>query len=169
VQLPSGATWPSLSRIGGKYDLSYVFGLTPVFPTNPMTGKQSVLLYEVVTDKKEETRGLTMAQKLAALKLGEVIKPKNLLSGIDQQKAVALNVMMYSSRSGIPLSQMTPTRSISISNSAEILPVLLKPVTLGLDMNLSTLDSRKRFDATGTTSIGKMMDMVQKVLDRLGK
>jgi len=169
VQGVSGVTWPGLTAIAGKYDLTYVFGVKPIYPTNTVNGKDAVLLYELLTDSTETGQGLSMSQKIAETGLADVVQTRTLLTPFDNQRAVAWSVHLYSNGSGIPVSSLKPVKTPAIANLAKVLPALQKPVIIGLDMNLAKLDSKQMFDSTGKSNLGSMMEMAQRVLSILGK
>ncbi len=169
VQGTSAIAWPGLTAIAGKYDLTYAFGTKPIYPTNTVTGREAVLLYELLSERTTEAQGLTMAQKLALLGLGDVIQTRTLLIPVDNQRAVSWSVQLYAGSLGKPVEQIKTVRTPAIANLSEVLPKLQKPVVLGLDMSLAALDARKRFDAKGTASVGSLLEMAQKVLTLLGK
>jgi len=169
VQGASALTWPGLTAISGKYDLSYAFGTKPVYPASPLTGQEAVLLFELIAEKKAEAQGMTMTQKLALLGLGDVIQSRTLLLPVDNQRAVSWSVRLYTGGLGKTVEQIGLVRAPAIANLSDVLPKLQKPVVLGLDMGLAGLDARKRFDVKGTASVGTLLEMAQKVLTLLGK
>jgi hypothetical protein len=169
VQGGSAVTWPGLSAIAGKYDLSHAFGLKPVYPTNTVTGQEAVLLFELLGEQTREGQGLSMAQKLQALGLQEVIATRTLLLPLDNQRAVSWSVHLYARGMGQDIAQMQPVATPVIANLPAILPTLQKPVVMGFDLGLAKLPADRRFDATGTASLGGLMEMAHKVLTLLGR
>lgn len=159
----------ALTTVAGRYDLSKVFGTAPVYPGNTMTGREAVLLFEVVTDRGDETTGMTMAEKIATLGLAEVMPVRSLANALDRQHAVSIAVLIYGERAGIPPARLAPTRNIVISNQSSIDAGLLTYVRTGVDLKMAALDSAGRFDAAATTNVGAMMDMIVAVMDLLGE
>ena len=169
VQGASAVTWPGLVSIAGRYDLTHAFGTKSVYPTNTVSGKEAVLLFEVLSERPGEAQGLSMSQKLALLGLGNVIQARTLLLPVDNQRAVSWAVLLYAQGAGRTVDSLKPVATPAIANLSEVLPALQKPVVSGLDMGLAKLDTRRRFNAAGTSNVGTMLEMAAKVLDMLGR
>lgn len=169
VSISGGASAsPDLGLVAAKYDLSKVFGSVPVYPGNDMTGQQAVLLFEVISGREEETVGLTMAQRLSTLGLGDVIPTRQLASKLEKQRAVSLAVLLYGDQIGVPASKLKTTRNIYIANQTAIDTKLLPYVRLGLDMKFTSLDAARKFDAKGIARVSDVMGMVVKAMNKSG-
>ncbi|NLI39330.1 MAG: hypothetical protein GX384_08315 [Clostridiaceae bacterium] len=157
-----------IGALGSKYDLTKVFGNTTIYPGDPMTGQQAVMLYAVITGRENELTGLTPNQKVIALGIGDVLGVKELTGYMENQSSVSLAVMLYCEKSGIPLSMLQPSKTIVISNAAQISTRLYRYVVLGIDLGLAPLKNYE-FDATGRSTIGQVLDMISKVLEEVGE
>jgi len=63
---------------------------------------------------------------------------------------------------------LQPSKTIVISNAGQINKRLYHYVVLGIDLGIASLDN-SRFDATGRSTIGQVLDMVSKVLEEVGE
>ncbi|NLX63960.1 MAG: hypothetical protein GX022_04185 [Clostridiaceae bacterium] len=156
----------SYSFLSSRYDLTKVFGPGTVYTANPISGEQAVMLYAVVTRRENEITGLTPAQKAAKLGIADVIGRSQLTGYMDNQSSVAMVVKLYCAKANINPDYMKPSRVIFIENGSDINPRLYPYVVLGVDLEFTTLNNN-RFDATGRTTIGNMLDMISKVLEKL--
>jgi len=157
-----------IAVIGKKYDLTKVFGNAAVYTGDPMTGQQAVMLFAVLTGREDELAGLTPNQKVTVLGIGDVIGVKELTGYIDNQSSVSLAVKLYCEKTGIPADMLKPSRTVAISNSDKINSRLYRYVVLGIDLGFVSL-SNNEFDASGRSTIGQVLDMVSKVLEKVGE
>lgn len=165
---PGGSYGDMIWKLGGKYDLSKVFGKTTLYPANPITGQQAVMLYAVIAERDNEMTGLTPSQKISKLGIGDIISAKELTGYMDNQRSTSLAVKLYCEKAGIPLSMLKPTKTITISNASQINSRLYQYVVLGIDLGF-TKTKNNQFDATGRSATGQMLDMISKVLEKLGE
>lgn len=156
----------SYSYLSSRYDLTKVFGQGTIYPANPLSGEQAVMLYAVVTRREGEIIGMTPAQKASKLGIDGIIGRSQLTGYMDNQSSVSMAVKLYCTKAGINPEFMKPSRTISIANGTEITPRLYPYVVLGVDLNLVILNNN-RFEANDRTTIGEMLDMVSKVLEEL--
>ena len=156
----------SYSFLSSRYDLTKVFGQGTIYPANPITGEQAVMLYAVVTRREGEITGMTPVQKASKLGIGDVIGRSQLTGYMDNQSSVSMAVKLYCTKANINPDFMKPSRVIFIENGTDINSRLYPYVALGVDLELTTLNNN-RFDANGRTTIGNMLDMVSKVLEKL--
>ena len=166
---PDPSVGGSISKISRIYDLSKVFGAGTIYPDNPIKGDQAIMLFAVLTRQENEVIGQTPAKKASVLGISNIITPKQLNGYMDNQTSVSIAVELYCTKAGIKTSFMNPTRIINIANISEIRPQLYKHVMLGIDLELAELSQNLTFDAEGRTSIGMMLDMVSKVLEKFGE
>ena len=156
----------SYSFLSSRYDLTKVFGQGTIYPANPISGEQAVMLYAVVTRREGEITGMTPAQKASKLGIGDIIGRSQLTGYMDNQSSVSMAVKLYCTKANINPDFMKPSRVIIIENGSDINSRLYPYVTLGVDMELITLNNN-RFDATERTTIGNMLDMISKALEKL--
>lgn len=156
----------TLSKLNAKYDMTKVFGKGTIYPENPVKGEQAIMLYAVLTRQDGEVTGLTPAKKASYLGIGDIIGTKQISGYMDNQSSVSMAVKLYCRKANIDPALMKPSRSIYITNSSSIETRFYKYVVLGVDLNITTLGANKTFDATGRTSIGSMLDMVSRVLEK---
>ena len=169
VTVSPGSSYETvIDLLGRKYDLTKVFGNTTIYPGNPITGQQAVMLYAVLTGRDNELNGLTPNQKIMVLGIGEIIGTNELSGFVDNQRSVSLAVLLYCEKAGIPASMLQPSRTVVISNADQVNRRLYHYVVLGIDLGFASLDNN-RFDATGRSTIGQVLDMVSKVLEELGE
>lgn len=169
VSVSPGSSYEGvIDVLGRKYDLTKVFGNTTIYPGNPITGQQAVMLYAVLTGRENELTGLTPNQKVMVLGIGEIISVKELTGYMENQGSVSLAVLLYCEKTGIPASMLQPSKTIVISNAGQINKRLYHYVVLGIDLGIASLDN-SRFDATGRSTIGQVLDMVSKVLEEVGE
>ncbi len=158
----------TLSKLSSQYDLSKVFGKGTLYPANPVTGEQAVMLYAVLTRRDGDITGMTPVKKASTLGIGDVMGAKQLNGYVDNQTSVSLAVKLYCSKANINPSLLKPSKTINIANGSLINTSLYKYVVLGVDLNLTTLENKK-FDAVGRTTTGMMLDMMSKALEKFGK
>lgn len=163
---PGGTDNSALAYLSSRYDLSKVFGKGTIYLADPIKGEQAVMLYAVVTERDSELTGLTPMQKVTKLDLGSIIGASELTGYLDNQTSVSLAVRLYCAKMNIDPRYMKPSRTITIVNSNDIKSRLYPFVVLGVDLNIAELNNR-RFDATGRTTIGNMLDMVARILEGL--
>lgn len=163
---PGGTDSSALAYLSSRYDLTKVFGKGTIYLANPIKGEQAVMLYAVVTERDAEIIGLTPMQKVTALDLGGIIGASELTGYLDNQTSVSLAVKLYCAKMNIDPKYMKPSRTITIENSSDIKTRLYPFVVLGVDLNIVELSNR-RFNATGRTTIGNMLDMVARILEGL--
>lgn len=87
---------------------------------------------------------------------------------LDNQSALALSVRLYCAKTGINPAALRPAKTIIITNASQINNRLYNYVAVGIDLGFATLRNNQ-FDATGRSTIGQMLDMVAKVLEKLGE
>ncbi|MGI6084730.1 MAG: hypothetical protein ACOYIF_04720 [Acetivibrionales bacterium] len=162
---PGTSGGDSYSFLTSRYDLTKVFGQGTIYPSNPISGEQAVMLYAVVSGREGEVTGMTPAQKASVLGLDDIIARSRLTGYMDNQSSVSMVVKLYCARANIDPDYMKPSRTIVIENGAEISSRLYPYVVLGVDLNLTTLNNSK-FNANERTTIGAMLDMVSKVLEK---
>jgi hypothetical protein len=162
---PGSPAENNLSMLASRYDLSKVFGKGTINPSNPVTGDQAVMLYAVVNKKDNDITGMTPAQKVSKLGIGDIMTARQLTGYVDNQTSVSLAVRVYCSRANINPVYMKPSRTITITNSNDINSKLYPYVVLGVDLSITSLEN-KRFDAASRTTVGKMLDMVSKALEK---
>lgn len=155
----------TISKLSARYDLTKVFGKGTINPANPVKGDQAVMLYAVLIKRDNEIAGMTPRQQATTLGIGDVVGTKQLTGYMDNQTSVSLAVKLYCTRANISADLLKPTKTIHIANGSEISSNLYRYVTLGVDLNLTTLQNQ-RFDATGRTSIGALLDMMSKALEK---
>lgn len=155
----------SFSFISSRYDLTKVFGQGTIYPSNPISGEQAVMLYAVVTRREGEITGMTPAQKASTLGLDDIIARGRLTGYMDNQSSVSMAVKLYCTKANINPDFMRPSKTIIIENGAEISSRLYPYVVLGVDLNFTALNNNK-FNAGERTTIGVMLDMVSKVLEK---
>lgn len=165
---PGGSYEGAIGVIGTKYDLTKVFGKTTIYPGDPMTGQQAVMLYAVLTGRDNELVGLTLNQKAARLGIGDILGVKELAGYIDNQSSLSLAVRLYCDKLGIPHEMLQPSRTILISNASQISSRLYRYVAVGIDLGFASLKN-SQFDATGRSTVGQVLDMVFKVLEKVGE
>lgn len=169
ISISPGSPYETIIRkLGAKYDLTKVFGNTTIYPGDPLTGQQALVLYAVLTGKESELIGLTPNQKVSVLGIGDVMGVKELTGYMDNQGALALAVRLYCAKLGISPAMLKPTKTIIITNASQINNRLYNDVVVGIDLGFTTL-TNNRFDATGRSTIGQMLDMVSRVLEKLGE
>lgn len=156
----------SISRLSSKYDLTKVFGQGTIYPANPIKGEQAVMLYAVITNQDSKITGMTPVQKASTMGLGDIIGRNQLTGYMDNQSSVSMSVKLYCTKANINPAYMKPSKTITIENGNEINSRLYPYVVLGVDLDITKLNN-KRFDANGRTTIGAMLDMVSKVLEKL--
>lgn len=156
----------SYSFLSSRYDLTKVFGQGTIYPANPISGEQAVMLYAVVTRREGEITGMTPAQKASKLGIGDIIGRSQLTGYMDNQSSVSMAVKLYCTKANINPDFMKPSRAIIIENGSDINSRLYPYVTLGVDMEFIALNNN-RFDATERTTIGNMLDMISKALEKL--
>lgn len=161
--------WPGLAAIAGRFDLTHAFGTRPLDPSRNVSGREAVLLFEVLTETTNEAQGLSMAQKLELLELGDIIQTRALQLPLDNQRALSWNVLLYARGTGRPVEELSPVATPVLANLSAVLPALRESVVLGLDLDLAELDTSRRFNATGVTNLGSMMEMAHRVLNLLGR
>jgi len=166
VPQPGTSGSGSYSFLASRYDLTKVFGPGTIYTANPITGEQAVMLYAVVTRREKEIIGMTPVQKATKLGIADIIGRSQLTGYMDNQSSVSMAVKLYCTKANIDPDYMKTSRIIFIENGSEIKSRLYPYVTLGVDMELITLNNNK-FDATGRTTIGNMLDMISKVLEKL--
>jgi hypothetical protein len=165
---PGGAYGSAVEKLGAKYDLSKAFGKGTLYTANPITGQQAVMLYAVITGRDSEMVGLTPAQRAAALGIGDIVGARELNGYMDNQRSVSLVVKLYCEKAGIPAAMMKPSRTIIITNASQINNRLYQYVVLGIDLGFTRTEGN-RFDATGRSSVGQILDMMSKALEMLGE
>jgi len=156
----------SYSYLTSRYDLTKVFGTGTVYTANPISGEQAVMLYAVVTRREDEITGLTPVQKAAKLGIADIIGRSQLTGYMDNQSSVSMAVKLYCTKANIDPDHMKPSRVVFIENGSDINSRLYPYVALGVDLEIITLNNN-RFDAAGRTTIGNMLDMISKVLEKL--
>ena len=159
----------TLAKLNTQYDMTKVFGKGTIYPENPVKGEQAIMLYAVLTRQDNEVAGLTPARKASYLGIGDIIGTKQISGYMDNQSSVSLAVKLYCKKANIDPALAKPSKTIYIANASSIEARLVKYVTLGVDLNITTLGANKTFDATGRTSIGSMLDMVSRVLEKIGQ
>lgn len=164
--LPGSPFVNAINALSGKYDLSKVFGKGTIQPANPLTGQQATMLYAVVIERDDELMGLSPAQKVSKLGVADILSAKQLTGNLDNQSAVSLAVRLYCEKTGIPPEKIKPSKPVQIANSSAISTRLYPYVITGVDLKLVQLQN-KRFDATGKTTIGQVLDMIKNVLDKV--
>lgn len=169
VSIAPGTPYETIIRkLGARYDLTKVFGNTTIYPGDPLTGQQALVLYAVLIGKEGELTGLTPNQKVSVLGIGDVLGVKELTGYMDNQSALALAVRLYCAKQGISPKMMKPARTIIITNASQINSRLYNDVVVGIDLGFATLKNNQ-FDATGRSTIGQMLDMVSRVLEKIGE
>lgn len=169
VPVSPGSSYEGVFGIlGSKYDLTKVFGNTTIYPDNPMTGQQAVMLYAVISGRENELAGLTPNQKVASLGIGDILGVKELTGYMDNQASVSLAVRLYCEKSGIPPSMLVPSGTIVITNASQINTRLYRYVVLGIDLGYATTRNGY-FDAASRSTTGQILDMVSKVLEMVGE
>lgn len=158
----------TISKLGSRYDLKKVFGNAAIYPGDPMTGQQAVLLYAVLTGRDSELTGLTPNQKVSVLGLGDILGVKELTGYVDNQSALSLAVRLYCAKLGISSSMLQPAGTIVISNAAQVSSRLYHDVVVGIDLGFASLKNNQ-FDAAGRSTLGQVLDMVLKVLKKVGE
>lgn len=166
---PDPSAGGSISKIQRVYDLSKVFGTGTIYPDNPVNGEQAIMLFAVLTRREGEIIGQTPAKKASILGIGNIVTSKQLNGYMDNQSSVSMAVELYCIKSGINSALMNPTRIIHIANINDVRPQLYKHVMLGVDLELVELSQNLTFDAEGRTSIGMLLDMMSRVLEKLGE
>jgi len=166
VPQPGATGSSSYSFLSSRYDLTKVFGMGTVYTANPISGEQAVMLYAVVTRREEEITGLTPVQKAAKLGIADVVGRSQLTGYMDNQSSVSMAVKLYCTKANINPDYMKPSKVIFIENGNDINSRLYPYVALGVDLEFISLNNN-RFDATGRTTIGNMLDMISKVLEKL--
>ncbi|NMA67597.1 MAG: hypothetical protein GX957_15425 [Clostridiaceae bacterium] len=156
------------SRLSSRYDLTKVFGTGTIYPENPISGNQAVMLFAVLTHREDDVMGATPINRVSILGLNDVFTPVYLNGYMDNQASLAIAVKLYCSKANINPDYMKPSRIFNI-NSSNIKSQLYKYVMLGLDLELIDLGEDMTFNAQGRTSIGMMLDMVSKVLEKFGE
>lgn len=155
----------TISLLSSRYDLTKVFGKGTIYPENPVKGEQAVMLYAVLNKRDNEITGMTPKQQVSTLGIGDVMGTKQLTGYMDNQSSVSLAVKLYCARANINAQMLKPVKTIYISNGSEIDSSLYRYVVLGVDLNLTKLDNQ-RFDAKGRTSIGALLDMMSKAIEK---
>ncbi len=155
----------TISSLSARYDLTKVFGKGTLYPANPVKGEQAVMLYAVLNKRDNEITGMTPKQRVSTLGISDVVGTKQLTGYMDNQTSVSLAVKLYCAKANISSDLLKPSKTIAISNGAEISNSLYRFVVLGVDLNLTKLEN-KRFDAGGRTSIGSLLDMMSKALEK---
>ena len=153
------------SYLSSRYDLTRVFGPGTIYPANPISGEQAVMLYAVVTRREGEITGMTPVQKATKMGIADVIGRNQLTGYMDNQSSVSMAVKLYCAKANINPDYLKPSRVIFIENGAEINSRLYPYVAAGVDLELTTLNNN-RFDPKGRTTIGNMLDMISKVLEK---
>ena len=166
--VPGDSSESLITTLGRKYDLTKVFGTGTLNTANPVTGQQALTLYAVITSREEELTGKTPAQKATTLGLGDVVGAKQLSGYMDNQSSISMAVKLYGAKAGIEPKLMKPSKTIYITNSSDIETRLFNYVVVGLDFNFDSME-KNRYNATGRTTAGKLLDMVSKVLEKLGE
>lgn len=155
------------SKLISRYDLSKVFGTGTIYPDNPISGNQAVMLFAVLTHKDDEVTGLTPVNKVTVLGLNDVITPAYLTGYMDNQASIAMAVKLYCSKANINPAYMNPSRIFNIGSNVK--PQLYRYVMLGFDLELADFSEGMTFKAEERTSIGMMLDMVSRVLEKFGE
>ncbi|HBR03013.1 MAG TPA: hypothetical protein DD738_10410 [Ruminiclostridium sp.] len=163
---PGGTGSEAYLKLAAKYDLSKVFGSGTIHPANPIKGEQAVMLYAVLIQKESEMTGLTPVQKASKLGLSNILAAKQLTGYMDNQSSLSLAVKLYCTKAHINEASMLPSRTIVIANDSAISSRIYKYVVLGIDLGIAELQNNT-FDAAGQTTVGGLLDMMAKALDKL--
>ena len=107
------------SKLISRYDLSKVFGTGTIYPDNPISGNQAVMLFAVLTHKDDEVTGLTPVNKVTVLGLNDVITPAYLTGYMDNQASIAMAVKLYCSKANINPAYMNPSRIFNIGSNVK--------------------------------------------------
>ncbi len=158
----------SIAKLAALYDLTKVFGKTTILPSNPITGQQAIMVYALVSDRYDELTGLTPAQSVSKLGVGDVVSGAKLSGYLDNQTSVSLAVRLYADKLGVSASTMKPAKTIVIKNASAINSRLYQYVILGIDLGFAQT-SNYLFDAGGRSTTGQYLDMITKVLEKLGQ
>lgn len=158
----------TIGKIASLYDLTKVFGKTTILPSNPITGQQAVMVYALVSDRIDELTGLTPAQGITKLGVGDVVSASKLSGYMDNQTSVSLAVRLYADKLGISAATMKPAKTIVIKNASAINSRLYQYVILGIDLGFAKT-SNYLFDAGGRSTTGQYLDMIAKVLEKIGQ
>lgn len=156
----------AITRLSSKYDLTKVFGQGTIYTANPIRGEEAIMLYAVVTGQDGKITGMTPVQKASNLGLGDLIDRSILTGYMDNQTSVSMAVKLYGTRANINPAYMSASKKVVIYNGEEIKPRLYSYVVLGVDLDIVKLDNKK-FNASGRTTIGAMLDMISKALEKL--
>ena len=124
------------------------------------------MLYAVLIQKESEMTGLTPVQKASKLGLSNILAAKQLTGYMDNQSSLSLAVKLYCTKAHINEASMLPSRTIVIANDSAISSRIYKYVVLGIDLGIAELQNNT-FDAAGQTTVGGLLDMMAKALDKL--
>ena len=148
-----------------KYDLTKAFGQGTIYTANPIKGEEALMLYALVTSQESRVTGLTPVQKASTLGLGDIIDRSVITGYMDNQSSISLAVKLYCTRANINPDYMKPSKTITILNGKEIKQRLYSYVVLGIDLEIIKLGDNS-FDSKGRTTIGDMLDMLSKALEK---
>jgi hypothetical protein len=161
----------SIDRFLSKYDLSGVFeGINNSFgPGNRLTGKETILLYEVMVGKPDENTGLDIKQKAKRLGLDGIIGASSIMGGITRQEAAGVIIKIYSEKTGVDINSLKPGRNIFIKDESEISDRHYKSVVLTLDLGIYILEGDKSFRPKSYVTRAEMIEALAKMLELVGE
>jgi len=170
--IPSGH-WAEeyIKTLASKYDLESVFtGVQNNFmPDNKATGKEVVLLYELVTGRTAELSGLNIRQKSERLGLDSLIHPNSLVRNIERQDTAAVLIKLLSVKKGVSLSALKPKGRVMITDESRIREECYHSVVMIIDINVMELDSNGRFNPTNNMTRAEVVAAFVKLLKLTGE
>jgi hypothetical protein len=161
----------SIDKFLSKYDLSSVFkGINNSFePGNRVTGRETILLYEIMVGKLDENTGLDIKQKAIRLGLDGIIGASSIMGGITRQETAGVIIKIYSEETGVDINSLKPGRNVFIKDESEINDKHYKSVVLTVDLGIYTLEGDRSFRPKSYVTRAEMIEALVKMLELTGE
>ena len=103
------------NTIMSKYDLEGILDIGgQIYPDNKVTGRQTILLFETITNSQGETIGMSIREKAITLGLDDILNMKNLNDNIQNQQAAAVSIELYGFKMGIDKSYLKTLSTVRL-------------------------------------------------------
>lgn len=160
-----------IKSLASRYDLENVFsGVQNNFmPDNKATGREVVLLYELVTGRTAELSGLNIRQKSERLGLNSLIHPNSLVRNIERQDTAAVLIKLLSVKKGVSLSALKPGGRVMIADESSIREECYHSVVMIVDINVMELDVNGRFNPSNNMTRAEVVAAFVKLLRLTGE
>jgi len=159
-----------IKKLTSKYDLADVFsGVNKSFmPENIATCKEVVLLYEKVTGRDIENKGLDIKQKNTRLGLNTFINPNSLLKDVNRQQTAAVLIKLFSVKKGVNIERMRPGGIVYIEDEDNIGDEYYKSVLMVVDMGVMSIDQSGKFNPEGRMTRAEVVTAFVRMLELTG-